>query len=134
MRTANGERGAAAVEFALVFPLVIMLLITVLEFSRLWNVQATITDAASIAARYAGVHYDPDDVAGIEAEAEAEARNVPGFVDWAAATVTVVADCEDGKRATATIAVEPGSITAWFASVTGNDIELNATGTMPCSG
>jgi Flp pilus assembly pilin Flp len=129
MRSRENERGAAAVEFALVFPLVIMLLITVIEFSRLWNIQATLTDAAGIAARYAGIHYEETDVV---AKAILEAKKVPGFVDWAAATVNVTADCMTAHVATSDITVSPGSITGWFSSVVGSPIEFSATGNMPC--
>jgi len=124
------ERGAAAVEFALVFPMVIMLLITVFEFSRLWNIQATLTDAAGIAARYAGIHHDDDDV--IE-QATAEAMLIPGLFDWSTATIDVdPPDCEGAGVATATISVSPGSITEWFTTALGSPIELNASGRMPC--
>ena len=129
MRSREKERGAAAVEFALVFPLVIMLLLTVMEFSRLWNIQATLTDASGIAARYAGIHHEDDDVI---ADATALATAVPGFVDWSVATIDVTADCEGAGVATAALSVSPGSITEWFTTALGSPIELNATGRMPC--
>lgn len=127
-RTLEKERGAAAVEFALVFPMVIMLLLTVIEFSRLWNIQATLTDAAGIAARYAGIHHEDADV--IE-KAILKAK-IPSFVDWPTATFDVAADCVGGGEATAAISVSPGSITEWFTTALGSPIELNATGRMPC--
>ena len=58
----------------MVFPLVIMLLITVIEFSRLWNVQASISDGARISARYAAVH--AEDVYVIT-KAKSEATAIP---------------------------------------------------------
>lgn len=132
------ERGAAAVEFALVFPLVIILLITVIEFSRLWNVQATITSAAGVGARYAAVHFDPDldaaGVAALEDDAVDEARKVPGFVDLSTASVEVEANCVDLGLATSEIIVSPGAVTEWFGSLLGADFDLQATGAMPCSG
>ncbi|RXZ72681.1 TadE/TadG family type IV pilus assembly protein [Agromyces albus] len=122
------ERGAAAVEFALVFPMVIMLLLTVVEFSRLWNIQATLTDAAGIAARYAGIHHEEPSVI---ADAIEKAK-IPGLVDWSTATIDVAADCAGGGEATAFISVSPGSITTWFTTAIGSPVELNATGRMPC--
>lgn len=137
MRNRRNERGAAAVEFALVFPLVIMLLLTVIEFSRLWNVQATISDAARISARYAAVHgNDPlADEADVIAEATDRAKAVPGLVDWSTATISVSIDCdaEDGI-ATSTISVAPGSITQWFGSAIGTPITLEGKGVMTCGG
>ncbi|WP_353815995.1 TadE/TadG family type IV pilus assembly protein [Agromyces sp. SYSU T00266] len=131
MRKRQSERGAAAVEFALVFPLVIMLLITVLEFSRLWNIQATIADGARIAARYAAIHHEDADVI---AQATSQATAIPGFVDWSAATIDIDIDCEGAETASSAIEVSPGSITAWFADALGTPITLSATGRMPCGG
>jgi Flp pilus assembly protein TadG len=131
MRVREKDRGAAAVEFALVFPLVIMLLITVIEFSRLWNIQATLSDAARISARYAAVHNDDADVI---ARAIEEAEAIPGFIDMADATIDVAVDCEGTGAATSDISVEPGSVTGWFSSAVGTPITLSATGRMPCGG
>lgn len=132
------ERGAAAVEFALVFPLVIILLITVIEFSRLWNVQATINSAAAVGARYAAVHFDPDldatEVGQLESDAEDAARGVPGFLDWGTATVDVTVACVDMGLATSEITVSPGAITEWFGDRLGAAFDLSARGTMPCTG
>lgn len=137
MRSRERERGAAAVEFALVFPLVIMLLLTVIEFSRLWNIQATISDSARIAARSAAIlSNDPTlDDEEIEAAATADATGIPSFVDWTAATITIDVDCDtSGGVTTSVVSVTPGSITTWFTTALGSPIELNATGRTPCGG
>jgi Flp pilus assembly protein TadG len=134
LRRGERERGAAAVEFALVFPLVIMLLITVIEFSRLWNIQATISDAAMVSARYAAVHADDPDITDLPGAATAEATAIPGLFDWSTASIDVAVDCEGAGVATSSISVAPGSITTWFSSALGTTIELSATGRMPCNG
>ena len=134
MRRRERERGAAAVEFALVFPLVIMLLITVIEFSRLWNIQATITDGAMVSARFAAVHSDDPAITDLESSSIAEATAIPGLFDWSTATIEVAVDCDGAGVATSSISVEPGSLTTWFTSAVGTPIELNATGRMPCNG
>jgi Flp pilus assembly protein TadG len=46
-----GERGAAAVEFALVVPVLLLLLFGIVEFSKAFNAQATLSAAAREAAR-----------------------------------------------------------------------------------
>ncbi|MGY5884690.1 TadE/TadG family type IV pilus assembly protein [Modestobacter lacusdianchii] len=46
-----GERGAAAVEFALVVPLLLLLLVGIMEFSKAFNTQATLAAAAREGAR-----------------------------------------------------------------------------------
>jgi Flp pilus assembly protein TadG len=50
------DRGAAAVEFALVLPILILLLFGIIEFARAWNVRQTLTDAAREGARVAVVN------------------------------------------------------------------------------
>jgi Flp pilus assembly protein TadG len=50
------DRGAAAVEFALVMPILLLLLFGIIEFARAWNVRQTLTDAAREGARIAVVH------------------------------------------------------------------------------
>ncbi|WP_314191519.1 TadE/TadG family type IV pilus assembly protein [uncultured Arthrobacter sp.] len=50
MRRAS-ERGAVGVEFALLAPVLIMLLLGIMEFSRAYNVQTTLTNAAREGAR-----------------------------------------------------------------------------------
>lgn len=42
----NRERGAAAVEFALVVPLLILLVVGIAEFGRAYNAQTTLSGAA----------------------------------------------------------------------------------------
>jgi Flp pilus assembly pilin Flp len=51
------ERGAAAVEMALVAPVLILLVFGIIEFARAWNVRQTLTDAAREGARTAVVNY-----------------------------------------------------------------------------
>ena len=51
----SGRRGQAVVEFALVLPLVLILVISVFEFARAWNIQQVLTDAAREGARVAVV-------------------------------------------------------------------------------
>ncbi|HSJ24325.1 MAG TPA: TadE family protein [Longimicrobiales bacterium] len=55
-RILRGDRpGAAAVEFALVLPLLIVMLFGIIEFGRAWHRQQVITDAAREGARWAVV-------------------------------------------------------------------------------
>jgi Flp pilus assembly protein TadG len=50
------ERGQAAVEFALVLPFLLVMLIGIIEFGRAWNEHQVITDAAREAARKGVLH------------------------------------------------------------------------------
>jgi Flp pilus assembly protein TadG len=51
----SDDRGAAAVEFALVMPILVLLLFGIVEFARVWNVKQVLTDAAREGARIAVV-------------------------------------------------------------------------------
>jgi Flp pilus assembly protein TadG len=52
-RLRRRRKGQATVEFALVLPLVLLLLVGMLEFARAWNLHQTLTDAVREGARRA---------------------------------------------------------------------------------
>lgn len=55
------DRGAAAVEMALVLPLLLLLVFAIIDFGRMLNVQITLTEAARDGARTASLGVDPGD-------------------------------------------------------------------------
>jgi Flp pilus assembly protein TadG len=57
------ERGQALVEFALILPIILLLVVGMLEFARAWNLHQVMTDAAREGARRA-VLADTKDPAG----------------------------------------------------------------------
>ena len=85
------RRGQAVVEFALVLPLVLILVVSVFEFARAWNIQQVLTDAAREAARVAVVGSGAGETkAVIEAKASAAINNALSVaaIDPADATIT----------------------------------------------
>jgi Flp pilus assembly protein TadG len=58
-RRLRGERGAVAVEFALVVPLLLILLFSIVSVSRAFQVQAALSGAAREAARAMAIVNDP---------------------------------------------------------------------------
>ena len=52
-RFKQSDTGQALTEFALVMPIVLLLLVGIIEFGRAWNVQQVMTDAAREGARQA---------------------------------------------------------------------------------
>ena len=52
-RVRRNAKGQAVVEFALVLPLVLLLVVGMLEFARAWNLHQTLTDAVREGARRA---------------------------------------------------------------------------------
>ena len=55
LRPLRGRRGQSLVEFALVVPMLLLMVVGVIEFGRAWNVSQVVTDAARQGARKAAV-------------------------------------------------------------------------------
>ena len=54
----RSERGAAAVEFALVLPMLLVILLGIIEFGRAYNTQISLTHAARETARHMAIDKD----------------------------------------------------------------------------
>jgi Flp pilus assembly protein TadG len=54
-RSRRGERGQALVEFALILPIILLVMVGMLEFARAWNLHQVMTDAAREGARRAAI-------------------------------------------------------------------------------
>ena len=87
----NGQRGASAVEFAIILPLLLLLVFGSIDFGWLVNRQTTINNAAREGARE-GI-FNPDSAA-IEARVRAAAETL----DQSQLTVTVTCRKEDGTN------------------------------------
>jgi len=70
-RWKRDEGGQAAVEFALVLPFLLVLLVGIVEFGRAWNEHQVITDAARETARRAAIADTPTTAADLENTAKA---------------------------------------------------------------
>jgi Flp pilus assembly protein TadG len=82
-----GRRGQALVEFALILPLLLLLVFGIIEFARAWNQYQVLTDAAREAARTAVIDnatMTQDSVLGVVQDALTRAR-----MDYSSATVTL---------------------------------------------
>jgi len=66
------KRGQSAVEFAIILPLLMLILFGVLDLGRVFFAAITIANAARAGARYAAQH--PTDTNGTKAVAQAEAQ------------------------------------------------------------
>jgi len=85
----RGEKGQSAVEFALVLPILIIILCGIIDFGWLYSCNIAATNAAREAARYCAVHfYDSstdDDLAMAKSIIEKEAPQLP----FSSTTVTL---------------------------------------------
>jgi Flp pilus assembly protein TadG len=75
----DSERGAAAVEFAILLPLLLMLVLGTIEFGRAYNAQITLTNAARDGARVMAI--SGNQAAARSAAKSAAASLNPGLKD-----------------------------------------------------
>lgn len=120
------DRGAAAVEFALVLPVLIVLILGLVEFSRLFNIQISLSNAAREGARTMAIENDLD-VA--RTSAIAAAPSISPAVSAAQISISP-SDCSAGGTVTVTIDYSVGLMTGFF----GPEIPLTGTGVMRCGG
>ena len=120
------ERGAAAVEFALVVPALLLLLLGIVEFGRAYHVQTVISGAAREGVRAMALRDDA-------AEARATARAAAPQLALADSQITVTpTTCSGTSPTTATVTVTyPVQL---LSGLFGADITLTGKGTMRCHG
>lgn len=118
------ERGAAAVEFALVAPILLSLVAGIVEFSYTYNLQISVTQAAREAARTMAIQNNQS-LARAAAVAGAPGLNPAGFTY----TFTPAA-CSPNTNETVSITYVANSLTSLF----GNRVTIRGTGAMRCGG
>lgn len=121
-----GDRGAAAIEFALVLPVLILLVVGLIEFGRAYNVLISLSNAAREGARTMAIENDP-------AEARASAIQAAPGLDPALGAGQIAVnptDCATGETAEVTITYALELVTGYF----GASIPLTGTGAMRCGG
>jgi len=126
MTRSDRERGAAAVEFALVLPVLLLLVLGMLEFSRVYNAQISITNAAREGARVMAVQNDPT------AAAQAAVAAAPSVALSTGNVSITPSDCSATPNSTVqvSIAYQLPLMTGWF----GPTLALHGTGAMICGG
>lgn len=102
LRRLSSERGAAAVEFALVLPVLLLILLGIIEYGRAFYMQNSLTNAARVAARAMVI----ESSAGVStAAADAKTKAVSAAIVSPAVTTGEVAvtACAVGSATTVTI-------------------------------
>jgi Flp pilus assembly protein TadG len=128
------DRGATAVEFALLLPVLLLLLFGVIDFGRALNAQITLTQAAREGARLAALGQL---IGPVQTRVTAAATGVSPV------TATLTTSCPAGAGTgvdavvkvtyTFTFVTPIGAFAAMFGSVTyGSTLSLSAQGEMPC--
>jgi len=117
------ERGSAVVEFALVLPILVMLVFGIVEFGRGYNAKITVTHAAREGARVLALTADP---------VAAELAVVGAATSLDAGDITVTSSaCAPGSPATVTVQYPFTYDIPLLASGTST---LTGTGVMRCTG
>jgi len=121
-RLAN-ERGAVAVEFALVAPLLLLLVVAIVEFAFFFNLQISTTQAAREAARTMAV---------TNSTAKAQAAAVAGApsINLAPGNVSLSGACSPGATVTATVTFSSPTLTGLFTPT----LSVVGKGAMRCGG
>lgn len=125
----QSERGAAAVEFALLAPILIMLILGIMEFGRAYNVQVSLTNAAREGARSMAISKNENTARAraIYAAAHLNPSLENGNITFARTTGT--AGCPVDAQVTATVAYSLSTMTG-----IAGPFALTGKGTMLCGG
>jgi Flp pilus assembly protein TadG len=123
----TSERGAAAVEFALVLPILLLLVFGIVEFGRTFQVQATLSAAAREGVRVMAVQNNQAAAKAAVRSATTSLSPVPTDLQI---TVTPTSCSTVGGNATVTIHYRLNSLTGFF----GWGYDLTGKGVMRCSG
>jgi Flp pilus assembly protein TadG len=123
-----GERGAAAVEFALVVPLLILLFLGIVEFSQALQVQARLSAAAREGARVVALTSDP-------AKAITAVHGAVDSLDFPDSQISISPDACKADDSTDTVTVSVTYTQPFAAGLLGkNGVELTGKAVMRCGG
>lgn len=134
LRRLRSELGAAAVEFALVVPVLLVLLIGIIEFGRAYNAQIELSGAAREAARVMAVRNDPT-AARAAARAAAPSLN-PALTDAQIAVGTSSgASCTTAPgAATPVVTVTAAYPLTFLTGMFGATVTITGKSSMQCGG
>jgi Flp pilus assembly protein TadG len=124
----NNQRGAVAVEFALVAPVLLALIIAVVEFANAYNIQVSVTQASREAARTVAVTKDTSKAtAAGKAGAPSINSSLLAF-DYSAAACPTAPSAP--ANALVTVTYSGPTLTGFF----GSTLSLTGKGAMQCGG
>ena len=129
MTPIRDERGAAAVEFALVAPLLLLLVLGIAEFGRAYNISTTLSAAAREGARTMALQ---NSTSAARAAAQAAAPGVS--LSSSQISVTPAACPAAGTGSTTLVTVRITYPMAFVSGLFGSSVTLHGTGVMRCNG
>ena len=129
MRSARNERGAAAVEFALIAPILLLLLMGIAEFGRAYHIQTTLSGAAREGVRAMALENSP---AAARAAAKKAAPTVALTDGQIAVSPSACPTTAGAPATTATVTINYPM--TFITGMFGSTITLTGTGVMRCNG
>lgn len=135
MKSHRKERGAVAVEMAIVLPLLLLILLGIIEFGRAYNIQVSLTQAAREGARHAAIHYDDPSL-----DVEGAALNAAPTLEGLGVAVSDDADsCSSGSNVEVITSVALPSLTGFldagfFGASSIFPLSMTGVGVMRCGG
>ena len=121
----DSERGAVAVEFAILLPLLLMLVLGTIEFGRAYNAQITLTNAARDGVRVMAIANDP---ASAKTAAISAAASVSTTIPTSDVTLSTTT-CSTGIQVTLTVKYTLSTITG-----IAGPFPMTGKGVMLCGG
>lgn len=118
------ERGAVAVEFAILLPVLLLILMGTMEFGRAFNTQTSLTAAAREGARVMAITKDPNEARAKAISAAVALKPLPTIVD-----VTPCSASTLGEQTTVTITYQLSTLTGIAGPFT-----MQGKGVMLCGG
>lgn len=122
MKSHRSDRGSSAVEFALVVPVLLLLVVGIAEFGRAYNVQTVLADAARVGVRTMAIHSDVS-------QAKSATVDTASSLALTTSQVGVSPSSCDGTTDPATVTVTHDLDLIFFGT-----IELTGKATMRCNG
>jgi Flp pilus assembly protein TadG len=122
----RNERGAAAIEFALVLPLLVLLFVGIAEMGRLYYLQATLSGAAREGARVMALQND----AGAARTAVKTAAGTVAVSDAQIVVSPATGNCLSPTLATISITFTTPLVTSMFGAA----VTVHGQGAMRCGG
>lgn len=130
MFTPSRDRGASAVEFALVVPILLLLVIGILEFGRAYHIQTTLSNAARDGVRVMALQ---NSVSAAQSTTKASATTLPLTDSMIRVTPTNCRPSDSSPPGPATVTITyPLTLLSGFLPIEG--LTLTGTGTMRCNG
>lgn len=123
----RNQKGQSIVEFALVLPILLLLLLGIVEFGLIFNTHVTLTHMAREWARYGSIHWNSESDTVLESKIIAEIDD--SHLDSGNASVDVVID-EDSKRINVTINYNFKFFDPIIPAIIGENIGLTGSAVM----